>query len=299
MAKNMYLPGTASSPDWGTFIAPNKSLENCQDPHIVGNVPVISGVQANFTPFTQQNPLFDSVINKISTQRQSMIFEDQCSAKYYFDIFTVLQQSLAQVNRIAEVGVYAGGASCILAGCIENTDKELDLIDVNPDYLRYTFERIRRLYPTVAARTRMFLGDLPTYVKQVMLKESQSGYLVHHDASHLFNVVVRDLAALSYVKNKIYALLIQDTHLRSGDIHSYIFVDAALYAVFGDGLAYAEIGVKHTQDTMPSFQYSDHGLYFHSHQAEGMFIPFANLSFRYPHPSISLESFFAKEEVML
>jgi len=290
--KNIYLPQSISETDWGTFIAPEEKFHSYDNPYEIADIPIFSGYKAEFAPLRFRNALFDSVTEKIISQRNTITFEDQCSAKYYFDIFNVSQEVLPKINRIAEVGVYTGGASCIIAGCIEDTDTELDLIDVNKNFLRYSYERIRRLFPKAAARTRLFFGDLPTYVKKVMLDEQQRRYLIHHDASHTFNVVVRDLAALSFVKDSIYGLMIQDTHLRGGNINSFLFVDAALFAVFGDNMRYIELGVKFPQVTDPAFHYNEEGTYFNSNQAEGMFIPFAQIQFRYPHPSIKMECFF-------
>lgn len=292
--KNFYLPSSVSHPDWGTFISPDQALQDCADPQPLSKAQVISGIKADFAPWKNKNADFDAVINKIIQQRDSVTFEDQCSGQYYFDIFAVTQHAIKNDNikRIAEVGVYMGGASCILAGAIQDTDVELDLIDVDKNYLRFSYERIRRLFPQVAARTRLFFGDLPTYVKNVMQTDEQKPYLIHHDASHVFNVVLRDLTALSYVQDKVHGLMIQDTHLRSGNINSCLFVDAALYAIFGSDFRYYELGIKLSETTSPAFQYSDHGTYFNSNQAEGMFIPFSNANFRYPHPSIKFETFF-------
>lgn len=290
--KDIYSAAFNTQADWGTFLAPDINLQHCANLNDASPVRTISGIQADFNPWLHKNAAFDYTIQKIHEQRNSIRFEDQCSAKYYFDIFNVVQASLPNINRIAEVGVYMGGSSCIFAGSIQNTNVELDLIDANRHYLQFTYERIRRLFPDVAARTRMFLGDLPMYVRNVMLKEATYGYMVHHDAAHMFNPVVRDLAALYYAKNKINALMIQDTHLRAGNINSYLFVDAALFAVFGGNLPVAELGIKFAQVTMPAFEYSTHGTYFAPDQAEGMYIPFENIKFRYPHPSISFESFF-------
>lgn len=281
-----------SQPDWGTFISPDESLHNQDNLHEKLNIKIFSGFNADYTPHKFKNILFDSVSARIQQQSQGMTFEDQCSPKYYFDIFSHLQAYLKNIRRIAEVGVYMGGSSCIMAGCIEDTDVELDLIDLNKRYLRFTYERIRRLFPKTAARTRLFFGSLPVYVKNVMLKEQTQPYMVHHDGAHEFNTVVKDLAALSFVREKVFALMIQDTHLRGGNIDSSLFVDAAIFAIFGDGLRYGELGAKHPKATEPAFEYSTHGTYFNANQPEGMFIPFANLAFRYPHPSLKFENLF-------
>ena len=188
------------------------------------------------------------------------------------------------------MGVFMGGSSSILAGNIENTTIQLDLVDFGSEYLRITYERIRRTFPEVAKRTRLFLGDLPTYTKAVLLNETNTKNLIHHDASHNFNEVIRDLGALSFVQNKVNGLIIQDTHLRGGNPSTAFFVDAALYAVFGGNMPFYELGIKLPLPTEPSFDNSKFGIYFIDNQAEGMYIPFELVKFRYPHNSIPIEA---------
>ena len=202
---------------------------------------------------------------------------------------------LKKINRILEVGVFMGGSSSIFAGCIENTEVEFDMLDVNSIYLRYAYERIRRLFPEVAKRTRMFLGDLPTYVKSVLSQEKKRQYLIHHDGSHNFNEVISDLASLSFVRDKVRGLMIQDTHLRGGNINSYIFVDAAVYAIFGADVDHSKLGVTlSSKQTVPAFQFDPHGTYLKANLPEGMYIPFANNTFQYPHPQTSLDDIIMK-----
>ena len=120
--------------------------------------------------------------------------------------------------------------------------------------------------------------------------------LIHHDASHHFNEVVRDLAALSFVKDKVNGLIIQDTHLRGGNIGTNFFVDAALYAVFGGNMPLYELGIKLPQATEPAFEANNFGVYFMDNQPEGMYIPFELAQFRYPHKSVALSSLLPKAE---
>jgi len=182
-----------------------------------------------------------------------------------------------------------------MAGCIEDTNIQLDLVDINKNYLRLSYERIRRLYPEVAKRTRIFFGDLPTYVKNVLMQEKNTSNLVHHDGSHTFNEVIKDLAALYYVKDKVEGLLIQDTNLRAGNIDSFVFVDAALYAIFGSDLQYYETGLKHGNTATPAFQFGPHGTYWLANKPEGMYIPFALQKFQYPHPTVEFDRFLPKK----
>jgi hypothetical protein len=286
---NDYIKKSMHDPNWGTFISPDGDLEHLPNPNEKYQIPVLSGHKANFSVFQFQNPLFNSITTKIIEQRATIHFEDQCSGVYYFDIFDIAEINKQRINKIVEVGVFMGGASCILAGQIEDSAIELDLVDVNPLFLRFTYERIRRAFPKAASRVRLFFGDLPTYVKNVLAHAEKSEHLIHHDASHNFNEVVRDLASLSFVQDKIVGLMIQDTHLRSSNIHSYVFVDAALYAVFGSSLQYFEMGSKFSDNTNPTFEDEGYGTYFLGGHPEGIYIPFFPGLFRYPHSSVKLE----------
>jgi hypothetical protein len=194
------------------------------------------------------------------------------------------------------VGVYLGGASCVLAGSLVPLNKTLDLIDVNKHYLRFTYERIRRIFPEAASRVRMFFGDLPTYVKNVMTQTGNTRHLIQHDGSHCFNEVIKDLCSLYFVKDKINGVMIQDTHLRSANINLYTFVDAAVYTVFGFAMKFHEIGAKYKDQTTPAYQFVT---YFMSNYPEGMYIPFTLNTFRYPHPIMKLEDFLPRQEARL
>lgn len=110
--------------------------------------------------------------------------------------------------------------------------------------------------------------------------------MIHHDGSHNFNEVVKGLASLYFVRDKVHGLAIQDTHLRSAKLGLYTFVDAAVYSVFGYQMQYHETGSKYPGGTNPAFAYST---YFLSDQTEGMYIPFAQNTFRYPHPTMTLD----------
>lgn len=272
-------------PEWGKFISPDKELENYSDPNEKLNVYIPSGNKADFTPFLNINPIFDSVVAKIIEQRKIMTYEEQCSGKYYFNCFEILRSLQGRINRVAEVGTYLGGASCIFAGSANHFDFELDLIEAKKEFLLFTYERIRRAFPEATSKIRLFLGDLPTYVKNVVMKETTSNILFHHDAGHNFNQVVNDLASLYFIKDKTHGLIIQDTHLRSAKIQNYIFVDAAVFAVFGFDLAFIEIGAKFANSTEPAYAGKS---YFIDNQAEGFYIPFEHNTFKYPHHSMTL-----------
>lgn len=274
-------------PEWGKFISPDAELENLPDPNTKLNVYIPSGIKADLSPFLNQNTLFDNIVNKIVQQRDTMSYEEQCSGKYYFDCFTLLQSLNGKVKRIVEVGTYLGGASCIFAGCANSFNIEIDLIDAKKEFLLYTYERIRRAFPESVAKIRLFYGDLISYVKNVALHEQQTDILFHHDAGHNFNHVVNDISSLYYIKDKAHSLIIQDTHLRSAKVQNYIFVDAAIFAVFGFNAKFAEIGVKFAAASQPAYAGKT---YFIDNHSEGFYIPFELNQFHYPHPSMGLEN---------
>lgn len=294
---NSFLANSLKDPQWGNFIEPDKELETYSDPNDKYKLARGSTYRPDFSSFAANFPDFHNVTKRIDAQREKFTFEDQCSAKYYLDLFNLMQiLRSTRINHVVDVGVFMGGSASIIAACIENTTIQLDLVDFGSEYLRISYERIRRLFPDVAKRTRLFLGDLPTYTHKVLIHENDKHSLVHHDASHNFNEVVRDLAALSFVKNKVEGLIIQDTHLRGGNIGTAFFVDAALYAVFGAQMPYFDMGVKLNAATEPSFNQS-FGIYFIDNQPEGMYIPFDKVTFRYPHKSITLDKMLPQAEM--
>jgi hypothetical protein len=187
-----------------------------------------------------------------------------------------------------------GGASVMLAGCSGSFDFDLDLVDISAEHLQFTHERIRRSFPEAAGRVRLFHGDLPAYVREVMLPRGSGRALVHHDGSHMFDQVVHDLTALSFVRDQLHSIIVQDTHLR-GPHDRMIFVDMALAAVFGTGMTFAPIGkVYEAQDSRTSpDRFAGH--YFRPGMPEGMVLSMAANAFQYPHPSAAFDKLFPRE----
>lgn len=185
-----------------------------------------------------------------------------------------------------------GGASSVIAGCAERFDFDIDLVDISAEFLQFSHERIRRAFPGAAGRVRLFHGDVPSYVKQVMLEESGGRSLLHHDGAHDFNQVVTDLTALSFVRANLHSIIAQDTHLRD-DLEHMNFVDLALKAVFGSDFNYMPIGKIYDpgdrEMTSPNrFQ----GNYFLPGVPEGMVLPLHANRFHYPHPSMGFDALF-------
>jgi hypothetical protein len=278
---------------FGGFIDPDRTLEAADDPAAQLGIQTLSGYRAVSSAgvLAGQNRIFDRIMTKL--HKLKLKYEDQCTGQYYFDLVRTLRDLNGGYDRVAEVGVFMGGSSSFLAGCMAPFEFDLDMIDIHVPYLQFAYERVRRLYPESAGRVRLFHGDLPSYVRHVMMKED-GRYIVHHDGAHDFNQVVKDMASLYYVKESLVAIIAQDTHLR-GTIHHMNFVDLALYAVFGTDLKYAAIGTAfpaHSPLTAPN-QYQ--GNYFMSDTPEGLVLPMSANAFRYPHPDLSIDDFLPPE----
>jgi len=272
------------------FIQPDPELEGLKDPNEKLRLPIYSGYKAlrrDGVNFLGRNRIFDDIHKRLKGYR--MAYEDQCSAQYYFDLVQTLRDFCGEYDRVVEVGVYMGGATTIFAGCADRFDFDIDLVDIHAGFLRYAYERARRLYPEAAGRIRLFHGDLPAYVNAVLSQETAGKSIVHHDGSHSFNQVVKDMASLSFARERLHAIIAQDTNLR-GTIEHMNFVDMALYAVFGLDLNYAPIGAVHEPHDTRTSPNSYQGNYVAPGQYEGFVLPMAINEFRYPHPTIGLES---------
>jgi len=276
----------------GLFIEPDSELASLEDPNTKLAIPIYSGYKAmdQARPLLGQNRIFDEIQARV-TSELGIQYEDQCSVKYYFDLVSTLRDFNGEFDRLVEVGVYMGGSSTIFAACATRFDYDLDLVDIDANFLRFAHERIRRLYPEATGRIRLFHGDLPTYVNNVLSRETCRA-VVHHDGAHDFNQVVKDMASLSYVQDKLYAIIAQDTHLR-GTAEFMNFVDMALYAVFGLDLNYAPIGQVYGESHPSTAPNQWQGNYFMPHAPEGFVLPMSVNRFHYPHPELKLESLLA------
>lgn len=275
---------------YGTFIAPDTSLQDSADPAAKLGISTYSGFQARsrYELHLRQNNIFDTIAARIIDT--DLHYEDQCSSQYYFDLVRVLRDFNGQFDRLVEVGVYMGGSSSIFAGCMDKFDFDLDLVDVNASYLQFAYERIRRTFPEAAARVRIFHGDLPSYVRHVMMETHGVRHIVHHDGSHAFNQVVKDMASLYYVRQSLFAIIAQDTHLR-GTAEFMNFVDMAMYAVFGTDLKFAPIGEAYPEGSEATRPNIYQGNYFMPGAAEGFVLPMAANRFVYPHPALRMDDF--------
>ncbi|GAA0568122.1 class I SAM-dependent methyltransferase [Actinomadura welshii] len=273
---------------WGTFLEPDPALADVEDLHGALGMRIRGGHRADLKLFAGKNTVFDRTAARIESM--DLAYEDHCSAYHYFDLFRRAEQCHGELTRLVDLGVYMGGSSMILGGCVEPMGLELDLVDVNAAYLRFTHERLRRAFPRAMNRVRMFQGDLPTYVARVLDAEPGARTMVHHDGAHRFDQVVRDLSALFFVRDRVHGLAIKGTHLR-GNIAHLNFVDAAVHAVFGAGVKYEPLGAKFPPDAPVTVPNRWDGNYFLAGQPEGMHIPFDSVEWKYPHPMMELDDF--------
>lgn len=273
---------------WGSFLQPDPSLAGVQGLHELLRIPILSGHRADLAAFAGASPTLDQIAARIASI--DLAYEDQCSTQHYVDLFMCVERGHTELSRIVDVGVFMGGSATLFAGCAEPMGLELDLVDVSQTYLQFAFERIRRTFPEAVGSVRMFHGDLPTYVHTVLAEDASARALIHHDGAHDFNQVVKDLSSLSFARDRIYGLAIQDTHLR-GDIKNFNFVDAAVYGVFGFDVQHEPLGARYDDQNMVTSPNQWNRNYFLPDTYEGMFIPFSGLEFTYPHPSMTLEEF--------
>lgn len=273
---------------WGTFLEPDPALVDAENLHEALGIPILSGHRADLTVYKGGNTVLDRIASRC--QDVDLAYEDQCSAQHYHDVFACVEREHGAVTRLVDVGVFMGGSAALLAGCVEPMGLELDLVDVNPVFLQFACERVRRTFPRAMARVRMFHGDLPTYVANVLRAEPRTRALIHHDGAHDFNQVVKDLSSLYFARDRIHGVALQDTHLR-GEIGYFNFVDAAVYAMFGVGVKYEALGARYPADSPVTHPNQWNGNYFLADTPEGMYVPFDGLEWKYPHPTMELETF--------
>lgn len=275
-------------PSWGTFLTPDASLAGAEKPNELLNIPIQSGFHADLAVFAGQNAVFDRIAERVAAVK--LDYEDQCSPKHYFDVFSRIERDHAHVTRIVDVGTFMGGSAAVFAGCVEPMGLELDIVDANDAYLQFAYERVRRAFPGAAPRVRMFHGDLPTYVRTVLLAEPDTRAFVHHDAAHDFGQVVKDLSSLYFARDRVHSLAVQDTHLR-GSIGYLNFVDAAVHAMFGKNVEFEPLGAVHPAGSPVCEPNQWDGNYFMAGEPEGMYVRFEGLPWKYPHPSMKLDEF--------
>lgn len=272
------------------FIEPDRTLEDVVDPAETLGINVSSDHRVAYgeNAFYGRNRIFDRLFK--SQQLIDLNYEDRGSGQYYFDLVSTLRDFNGHYDRVAEVGVFMGDNSAFLAGCAAPFDFDVDLIDTNPAFLKFAYERIRRAYPDNTKRIRLFHGDLPSYVRHIIMREYGHSYVIHHGGGQGFEQTVKDIAALSYVRDYITALIVHGTHARSTIEHTH-FTDLALSAIFGAELNFAPIGTTYSAgapSTVPSRSQRNYSL---PGAPEGLVLPMGMNTFQYPHPELSMDDF--------
>ena len=271
---------------WQGVIAPDPSLQKLEfvELHKHLDIALNSGNRANLSEFSGNSAEFDRYIRL--NEKLPHGYEDQCSAKHYYDLMHAAINSKAA--RIVDIGVFTGGSSTVLAAAALKHGASLDLVDINDKYLLFTYERIRRVAP--GAKVTLYRGDFPSYVKHVMTPNPSPSF-IHHDGSHEFYQVVKDLASLYYVRQQVHSVLVQDTNLRGTNYRN--FVDAAVAAVFGLDVKFEPLGMTAEATDPITIPNPYQGNYMLAGRPEAMLVHMAGATFLYPHSSMSIDELIA------
>lgn len=275
--------------DWGSYVDLSTKKYTEELEKISYDHALFSCNKLDFTPYAEASPLFKSIIDNIYAHQFNLKNPYYNSAKYYADCFTVTAYYVGNVQRIVAVGADPASMIIVLAGLIQEHNVILDIVDIDQCALLSVYKQIMQIFPNMANKVRLFFGDLPIYIHR-HLSNSSDQYLIHYQASTNFNDVIRDLGATYFQRNKIVGTMVYNTHLRSTRMHDYAFTDVALYALFGHNIQFIKLG-NVINDTSQSSTLSDTHYYHSSQRVDGLYIPYSNNQFRYPHPNTELTSF--------
>ncbi len=282
---NTYITQQRLVPTWGTFIEDFSFAPSAME--AVGKA-LISAHTHRYNSVMGQNDVFDEYANLMN--QSTMRAEDQCTEKWYYDIFQHFLLHFGMTRHVVELGCFVGGSTRWLYVASRLFNFTLDVVDANLHYLAVARERLIDVFGEVGSNVRFFHGDMCTYVDKVARHEQRSAVTVHHDGPHSFQECLQDFASLYYIRENMDYLIVQDTNLRSTKMELYSFVDLAACAVFGKDHPFKPIGSSLTVDA-PVF---DQKLFFDPTEPEGKIIPLRDLEFRYPHPSTSAQEYFGQ-----
>lgn len=272
-------------PAWGEFISPNPSYEEKQTKSQ-------KRIKPDLTTLTGINPILDNILSLITAKGKVGLEEESyISGKCLLDCFNTVSLYANNLQIIIGVELDASYLACVYAGLLNPLNIKLDLVDSDKNRLYKVYATILHYFPEATNKIRLFFGDLPTYTKKVMTA-SMDKCLIHYNGCYGFNDVIRNLGSLYYVKEKVHAIMAQNTHLRSMNLQDFAFVDIALYALFGHQLQFSILGNILQEDESPEL----HGMktFCLKQHAEGLHVPFAHNNFRYPHPVESQDNFLYK-----
>lgn len=242
------------------------------------------------------SPIFQDILNKINSANPDKQFF-RSSSKFYIESFDLLVNNILMhknhQQRIVEIGPQFGDLSCQLAGLLNHCNVTLDLVDIDKENLYYAYKNISAVFPEVLPRVRLFYGDLPIYIKNVINQTNDLNNLFYQ-GSYNFNDVIRDLGSTYFAKDKIAGIFISNTHLRNTNMNYYPFIDAAIYALFGMDVKFFKLGEEKYEETALQ-QDVMHATYLSRNRVDGMYIPLSHNQFRYPHPNNKLDDFIYKK----
>lgn len=191
---------------------------------------------------------------------------------YQADIFQTMISCLDAGNCVIEVGTFMGGLSCQLAFLLENTGKDLVLIDISQDYLGWTKSLIQEL--GISTSIIGFVGTFQQFIEQH--PEIQPGFIVI-DGDHAYEGVVQDIQAAKRLNHQPAAIAFHDFSLRyCGSEASRIRVDKAIVDEYlSQGYRYKEIGATGTDSgiTRISNVSASGNYHYHDHHCnEGLLV---------------------------
>ena len=223
-------------------------------------------------------PLFDQAMKAVYAGKQP--FEEECSPQYYCDVVNYLLANRSQIDTVMEIGCYQGGFTGILAQVAHELGMAYYVIELDPRYLLFTHERVGLLAPASLQSIRFYRGTLTQFIDEHSeLLRNRNAMLVM-DGPHNYEGVLTDLAASHRIRDHIHSIAAHDFHLRSANWRNDVFVDRAIFSVFGFDAPLIGIGFN-TGDWVgdPDADRTEYKLYNKPNCPEGVIISLAENSY--------------------
>lgn len=223
-------------------------------------------------------PLFDQAMKAVYTAGQP--FEEECSPQYYCDVMNYLLANRGQIDTVMEIGCYQGGFTGILAQVTHELGMAYYVIELDPRYLLFTHERVGLLTPASLQSMRFYRGTLTEFIDEhADLLRNRSAMLVM-DGPHNYEGVLTDLVASHRIRTNVHSIAAHDFHLRSANWRNDVFVDRAIFSVFGFDAPLIGIGFN-TGDWIgdPDADRTEYKLYNKPNCHEGVIISLAENSY--------------------
>ncbi|MBF0591905.1 MAG: hypothetical protein HQL02_07440 [Nitrospirae bacterium] len=221
----------------------------------------------------------DSFFDTIMARSASVCtrHEEEASIKYYFDNYSHIKNNLEGINTIVEVGCYLGGATVMFAQIAHALGLQFYVVELNFYYMLFTYERLLRVAPETLDSVRFYNGTLADFTSQYQLPLRERSIYLVQDASHSYDGVLADLVATYDIRQGIHSMAFHDFHLRSADWKMDVYVDRAIYAVFGVNANLRKIGFYTgeffgTPEKQIANDKSGYGLYARANSFESVII---------------------------